>query len=113
MLVTAVRRKNALFAFLCRKQRWLSLPASPTRPPRPGNHSDLLWASCGGGGGTFGIVTEFEFKLNVLPDGGGITEVKLPFATGAATITAAFERCGARGVWRRWWRAAGWLGACR
>lgn len=33
-----------------------------------GPHSDLFWASCGGGGGTFGVATEFTLKLTELPN---------------------------------------------
>jgi len=36
----------------------------------PDTNSDLLWASCGGGGGTFGIVTSMEVKIHTLPNGG-------------------------------------------
>ena len=31
-------------------------------------NEDLLWASCGGGGGNFGIVTEFTLKLATVPE---------------------------------------------
>lgn len=74
-----------------------AMPASPclttTALPCAGNNSELLWASCGGGGGTFGIVTEFTFKLNVLPDAGRVTFIALPYAQGADAIVQAFEKC--------------------
>lgn len=31
-------------------------------------NADLLWASCGGGGGNFGIITQYTLKLVELPD---------------------------------------------
>lgn len=31
-------------------------------------NSDLFWASCGGGGGNFGIVTALTFKLHAISD---------------------------------------------
>lgn len=40
---------------------------------RDGEHRDLFWASCGGGGGTFGVATEFGLRLTPLP--GGKSEV--------------------------------------
>jgi FAD/FMN-containing dehydrogenase len=33
-------------------------------------NKDLFFASCGGGGGTFGIATSFTFKINILPNQG-------------------------------------------
>eukprot|EP00952_Eustigmatos_sp_NYUAD-ZCMA_P006557 28174-Eustigmatos_ZCMA.PRE.1 len=33
-------------------------------------HPDLFWASCGGGGGTFGITTSFEYTIHRLPNNG-------------------------------------------
>ena len=41
------------------------------------SHPDLYWASCGGGGGTFGITTYFHFKVSVLPNEGRLTQLSV------------------------------------
>jgi FAD/FMN-containing dehydrogenase len=35
-------------------------------------HPDLMFASCGGGGGTFGVVTSLTFNINILPNDGSV-----------------------------------------
>lgn len=75
------------FAARERPPACLEHPSRPALPPsrhltlRPlhfsgaANNSDLLWASCGGGGGTLGTVTKLQFKISELPKG-GMTLVK-------------------------------------
>lgn len=49
-----------------------------------GPHSDLFWASCGGGGGTFGVATEFTLKLTELPNNSSavtVIEVSMQWIT--------------------------------
>jgi FAD/FMN-containing dehydrogenase len=41
------------------------------------SHPDLLWASCGSGGGTFGIVTRFVFGITPLPNEGRLALIKV------------------------------------
>ena len=33
-----------------------------------GSNPDIYWAACGGGGGNFGIVTEWTLKMMAVPD---------------------------------------------
>ena len=49
----------------------------------PGHHEDLYWACRGGGGGNFGVVTEFEFQVQPIPD--AITLFTLEWPWGAAS----------------------------
>jgi FAD/FMN-containing dehydrogenase len=52
-----------------------------------GRDPDLFWALKGGGGGTFGVVTQVTLRVRELPSlGGGV------FATIQATSDAAFKR---------------------
>lgn len=65
-----------------------------------GPHSDLFWASCGGGGGTFGVATEFTLKLTELPNNSSavaVIEVNtqwsgLPRLGGLAEVLPATRR---------------------
>jgi FAD/FMN-containing dehydrogenase len=56
-----------------------------------GHHDDLYWASQGGGGGNFGIVTSFRFRLHPIP---AIALFTLEWPWGAAAS--------ALNAWLRW-----------
>jgi FAD/FMN-containing dehydrogenase len=54
-------------------------------------HGDLFWASRGGGGGNFGIVTSFTFRVHPISD------------VAVYTVTWPWEAVGeALDVWQRW-----------
>lgn len=53
------------------------------------HHSDLLWASCGGGGG-FAAVTEWEVKMLQLPDPDNLYYIFLQYDINSAA--AAYTR---------------------
>ncbi len=54
------------------------------------NNSDLFWASCGGGGGTFGIVTSVTVKLHILPNQGKLNAYSLTY-TGREAFIKGFS----------------------
>ena len=63
---------------------------SSTLTANAGNHADLLWASQGGGGGNFGVVTSFEFTVHPMPV---VTLFTLQYPWGAAaTMLAAWQQ---------------------
>jgi len=62
-------------------------------------HKDLFWACCGGGGGTFGIVTSMTIKLNRLPNEGKLFAYKLTFL-GKEAFVDGFE------AWQKWFPTA-------
>lgn len=70
-------------------------PASPRCPIQTaGRHADLFWASCGGGGGTFGVATRLSFRLRRLPGAAGaLTSVRVQYVPGADAMAQAYLRC--------------------
>jgi hypothetical protein len=56
-----------------------------------GSHDDLLWASQGGGGGNYGIVTSFEFGVHPMP-GLALFTLDWPWAAAADVL----------GAWQSW-----------
>jgi hypothetical protein len=57
------------------------------RPCGPTSNSDLYWASQGGGGGNFGVVTSFIFGLHPIPDVTLFT-LEWPWAAAATVVDA-------------------------
>ena len=51
------------------------------------DHADMLWASRGGGGGNFGVVTSFTFDVHVMPEVTLFT-LQYPWAAAATMLEA-------------------------
>lgn len=71
-----------------------ALPPASRSSPAPHSlcavqHADLFWASCGGGGGTFGVVTRFSFRLR-MP--GALTAVAVQYVPGEEAMAQAYLR---------------------
>jgi FAD/FMN-containing dehydrogenase len=58
----------------------------------PEHNEDLYWASRGGGGGNFGVVTGFEFRVYPIPEAITLFTLEWPWAAAASVIDA----------WIRW-----------
>ncbi len=58
----------------------------------PGQDEDLYWACRGGGGGNFGVVTSFDFRVNPIPEGITLFTLEWPWGAAASVLDA----------WIRW-----------
>lgn len=63
------------------------------------SNQDLFWACCGGGGGTFGIVTSVTIRVNRLPNDGKLVAYKLTFL-GKEAFVRGFD------AWQNWFPTA-------
>jgi FAD/FMN-containing dehydrogenase len=63
------------------------------------SNQDLFWACCGGGGGTFGIVTSLTISVNRLPNEGKLVAFKLIFL-GKKAFVDGFD------AWQNWFPTA-------
>jgi FAD/FMN-containing dehydrogenase len=52
----------------------------------PTENADLYWGLRGGGGGNFGIVTEFEFRLHEVGNAAVITELSFPIEAAGSVL---------------------------
>jgi FAD/FMN-containing dehydrogenase len=52
------------------------------------SNPDLFWALRGGGGGNFGVVTQFTFKLHALPSSAAYFNVTWPWSSASEAIAA-------------------------
>jgi hypothetical protein len=57
----------------------------------PGQDEDLYWACRGGGGGNFGVVTSFDFRVNPIPEAITLFTLEWPWGA-AATVLDAWIR---------------------
>jgi FAD/FMN-containing dehydrogenase len=48
---------------------------------------DLLWALRGGGGGNFGVVTQFQFRIHPLPSSAAYFQVNWPWSSAVEALT--------------------------
>jgi FAD/FMN-containing dehydrogenase len=58
-----ISRKYGLFCDRLVRVRLVDGTGTPREATRSHDPDGLLWATCGGGGGNFGVVTELEFEL--------------------------------------------------
>lgn len=58
----------------------------------PTQHSDLYWACRGGGGGNFGVVTSFDFRVQPIPDAITLFTLEWPWGAAGSVLDA----------WIRW-----------
>ncbi|WP_077304600.1 FAD-binding oxidoreductase [Terribacillus halophilus] len=56
------------------------------------NNADLLWASRGGGGGNFGIATEYKFKVHRAPERATVFDINWPWEQFEDVVK----------VWQKW-----------
>ena len=93
-------RANGLACDMVESFRIITWEGKTLTVDATGPHSELFKASCGGGGGNFGIVTSWSVRLFELPPGGGVQYGSVRFDNSTATTVAAWD------FYQRWPKTA-------
>ena len=93
-------RANGLACDMVQSFRIITWEGKTLTVDATGPHAELFKASCGGGGGNFGIVTSWNIRLFNLPPGGLVQYASVRFDSSTATTVAVWD------FFQRWAKTA-------